>query len=108
MREHASASRPEPSRTSMPRAYAAYAPQPRMKHLVAYFANRYLHHFARDLEEIRGHGFDGVVHCVTEADREWGMGRVAEMFALTREAGLECWADPWGVAGVFGGEAHSA
>jgi hypothetical protein len=79
-----------------------------MRYLVAYFGNRYLHHFARDLEEIREHGFDGVVHCVTEADREWGMSRIAEMFAMTRDAGLECWADPWAVGGVFGGEAHSA
>jgi hypothetical protein len=77
------------------------------RHLVSYFGNRYLHHFERDLEEMRAHGFDAVVHCVTEADREWGMRRIAEMFSMTREAGLSCWADPWGVARVFGGEAHS-
>jgi hypothetical protein len=77
------------------------------RRLVSYFANRYLDHFERDLAEIRAHGFDGIVHCVTEADREWGMSRIAEMFAMSREAGLACWADPWGVAGVFGGEAHS-
>jgi hypothetical protein len=76
-------------------------------HLVSYFGNRYLHHFERDLEEICDHGFDAVVHCVTEADREWGMKRIAEMFAMTRDAGLSCWADPWGLAHVFGGEAHS-
>jgi hypothetical protein len=76
--------------------------------LVSYFGNRYLHHFARDLEEIRDHGFDAIVHCVTEADRQWGMKRIAEMFAMTRDAGLSCWADPWGLAGVFGGEAHSS
>ena len=77
------------------------------RHLVSYFGNRYLHHFERDLDEMRAHGFDAVVHCVTEADREWGMRRIAEMFAMTRDAGLSCWADPWGVARVFGGEAHS-
>ena len=77
------------------------------RHLVSYFGNRYLDHLHRDLAEIRDHGFDGVVHCVTEADHEWGMARVAEMFAMTRDAGLSCWADPWGVARVFGGEAHS-
>ena len=82
--------------------------EPSPRHLVAYFGNRYLDHFERDLEEIRRHGFDGVVHCVSEADREWGMRRIAEMFAATRDAGLSCWADPWGVGGVFGGEAHSA
>jgi hypothetical protein len=80
---------------------------PRPRHLIAYFGNRYVHHFERDLEEIRDHGFDGVVHCVSEADREWGMKRIAELFAMTRDAGLSCWADPWGVARVFGGEAHS-
>jgi hypothetical protein len=77
------------------------------RRLVSYFGNRYLDHFERDLEEIRAHGFDTVVHCVTEADVEWGMSRVAEMFAMTKDAGLACWADPWGVAGVFGGEAHA-
>jgi hypothetical protein len=78
------------------------------RRLVSYFGNRYLDHLERDLEEIRAHGFDTVVHCVTEADFEWGMQRIREMFAMTKEAGLSCWADPWGVAGVFGGEAHSA
>jgi hypothetical protein len=77
------------------------------RRLVSYFGNRYLDHFRRDLDEIREHGFDTVVHCVTEADREWGIKRIGELFELTREAGLSCWADPWGMAGVFGGEAHS-
>lgn len=77
------------------------------RRIVAYSGNRHLDHFRRDVEEIREHGFDTVVHCVTEADRQWGMKRIAEMFDVTREAGLSCWADPWGVAGVFGGEAHS-
>lgn len=77
------------------------------RHGVSYFGNRYLDHFARDLEEMRAHGFDTVVHCVTEQDLEWGMERVAEIFAATRDAGMACWADPWGLARVFGGEAHS-
>ena len=78
-----------------------------MRHLVAYHGNRYVDHFQRDLDEMAGHGFTGVVHCVTEADLEWGMGRVEQLFTLTRGAGMECWADPWGAGGVFGGEAHS-
>lgn len=53
------------------------------------------------------HGFNGIVHCATEADLEWSLGRLEEIFAATRDGGLECWADPWGVGGVFGGEAHS-
>src|SRR4051794_28772992 len=77
------------------------------RHLVAYFGNRYLDHFARDLDEMREHGFSAVVHCVSEQDLEWGMPRIAELFAMTREAGMECWADPWALARVFGGEAHS-
>jgi len=74
---------------------------------VAYHGNRYLDHFARDLDEIREWGFTGIVHCATETDLEWGVGRLADIFGMTAEAGLECWADPWGVGGVFGGEAHS-
>ena len=78
-----------------------------MRHLVAYHGNRYLDHFRRDLDEMADHGFNGVVHCVTEADIAWSRRRVGEMFTTTREAGFECGADPWGVGGVFGGEAHS-
>lgn len=77
------------------------------RHGVSYFGNRYLDHFSRDLEEMRSHGFDTVVHCVTEQDLEWGMERIGELFAATTGAGMSCWADPWGLARVFGGEAHS-
>lgn len=77
------------------------------RHLVSYFGNRYLDHFKRDLEDIVDHGFNGIVHCATEADVEWGAQTLGEIFQATREAGLECWADPWGVGAVFGGEAHS-
>src|SRR5439155_17044624 len=71
-----------------------------VRHLVAYHGNRYLDHFARDLDEIREWGFTGIVHCATETDLEWGVGRLADIFGMTAEAGLECWADPWGVGGV--------
>lgn len=77
------------------------------RQLVSYFGNRYLDHFQRDLEEIVEHGFNCIVHCATEADLEWGLSRLGEIFAATKEAGMECWADPWGLGGVFGGEAHS-
>lgn len=78
-----------------------------MSRIVSYFGNRYLDSFEQHLAEIVDHGFDTVLHCMTHADLEWGAGRMRELFAMTRDAGLQVWADPWGMPG-FGGEAHSS
>lgn len=76
--------------------------------LCAYFDNRYLDVYEQHVREMAEGGFDGVVHTVTEADLQWRMGRMAELFAATHGAGMQVWADPWGLGGVFGGEATSA
>lgn len=74
---------------------------------VSYFGNRTLRHVAADLEDMAASGFDYVVHCSTESDLLWGHETMREIYRISHELGLEVHVDPWGVAGVFGGEALS-
>ncbi len=59
------------------------------------------------MEDIRACGFDYVVHCFTESDLLDGLESMREIVRISHEIGLEVQMDPWGVAGVFGGEAFS-
>jgi hypothetical protein len=74
---------------------------------VSYFGNRTLRHVQADMEDIAAGGFDYVVHCFTESDLFWGLESMRQIVAISHDAGLEVHLDPWGVAGVFGGEALS-
>ena len=74
---------------------------------VAYFGNRYPHHARADLAEIAAMGANTVVHTLAEADGRWNPGTMRTLVAIGRELGLESWVVPWGVGGVFGGEAPS-
>jgi hypothetical protein len=74
---------------------------------VAYFGERTLRHVQADLEDIRASGFDYVVHCFTESDLLDNMENMRQIFRMTHELGMDVHVDPWGVAGVFGGEAFS-
>jgi hypothetical protein len=47
------------------------------------------------------------VHCFTETDLLYYRGSMQEVVEATRQAGLEAWLDPWGVAGIFSGETFS-
>lgn len=73
---------------------------------VSYFGNRFLGHAERDLAEIAD-CCDYVVHAVSEADFYFHKAALAKIMAASRKRGLEVWADPWGLGGVFGGEALS-
>lgn len=68
-------------------------------------ANLYLKEYKLHLKEIKKIGFTTVVLCIPEHYLLFSMNTVGKMIGATREVGLECWADPWGVAGVFDGEA---
>lgn len=72
----------------------------------AYFGNRFPGHAHRDLVVLSG-SCDYVVHTVSETDFNYHKAALAQIFAETRKVGLEVWADPWGLGGVFGGEALS-
>jgi len=75
---------------------------------VSYFANGWLHHFERDLEDILAHHCTYIVHCFSENEMVFARQRTAQFFQMTRDAGLGCWANPWSVMGLFGGEQFSA
>lgn len=75
---------------------------------ISYFANRWFHHFNQDLDDILSHSCTFVVHTFSENDLLFARGTLGKFFRATRDAGLGCWADPWGVMGLFGGEAFSA
>lgn len=73
---------------------------------VSYFGNRYVEHARRDVSRIAG-CCDYIVHTVSETDLMFHKAVLAKLFAASRKVGLEIWADPWGLGGVFGGEALS-
>ncbi len=79
-----------------------------MKLGMSYFGNRIPEHFTqRDLPEIVDTGCTFILHTFSEHDLEYYRGAVAEMITASKQAGLDVYLDPWGVAGVFGGEAYS-
>lgn len=75
---------------------------------VSYFANGWPHHFKNDLEDIFAHHCTYIVHCFGENEMIFARKRTAQFFQMTRDAGLGCWANPWAVMGLFGGEQFSA
>jgi len=75
---------------------------------ISYFANRWSHHFKQDIDDIVSHACTFIVHTFSENDFLYARGTMKKFFYTTREAGLGCWADPWGLMGLFGGEALSA
>ena len=75
---------------------------------ISYFGNRNPRHFVSDLEEILSHHCNFIVHTFSENDLEFYQATMAELVGLSKEAGLECYLDPWGVGRVFGGEAYSS
>ena len=75
---------------------------------VSYFGNRIPRHYREhDLPELVAHGCTYVVHTFSEDDLRFYQGAVGEMVEQTHRAGLGVYLDPWGVGGVFGGEALS-
>lgn len=73
---------------------------------VSYFGNRFQAHAEADLA-VMAESCDYVVHTLSETDLLYHKSALAKIFAATRRRNLEAWADPWGLGGVFGGEALS-
>ena len=73
---------------------------------VSYFGNRYISHAREDFKRIAS-SCDYIVHTVNETDLVYHKAVLAKIFQESRKAGLEVWVDPWGLGGVFGGEASS-
>lgn len=74
---------------------------------IAYFGNRYPDHARVDLAELAALGTTMVVHTFSEADLRWNPATMTELIDIGRLAGLDAWCTPWGLGGIFGGEAAS-
>lgn len=74
---------------------------------VSYFGNRNPRHFLADLEEMKSHHCNFIVHTFSENDQLFYKYSLAELIKLSKAAGLEVYVDPWGVLRIFGGEATS-
>ncbi len=74
---------------------------------ISYFGVRNPLHVAQDLHEMASNGIDFVVHTYSENDMAFYHGTMIEIVELTHRMGMEVYIDPWGVLGVFGGEAFS-
>jgi len=78
-----------------------------MKTGVAYFGSRDPRHVRTDLEDMRKHHCNMVIHTFSEEDYNFYALVMKEIVSISHELGFEVYIDPWGVGGVFGGEAFS-
>lgn len=78
-----------------------------MRYGVSYFGVRDPRHAARDLDEIAEAGFLEITHTFSEHDLRHHVEDVGRLVEGSRARGLTVALDPWGVGGLFGGEAYS-
>lgn len=78
-----------------------------MKTGVAYHDVRSLDCARINLLDIFEHNCDFVVHTFSEADLAFYTRTMKEIVQASKYLGLEVYIDPWGVGGIFGGEAFS-
>jgi hypothetical protein len=74
---------------------------------VSYFGVRNPEHMQRDLDDMVRLGFDYVILTFSENDHRFYQGSLAACVEQAHARGLTVWVDPWGVGGVFAGEAFS-
>lgn len=83
------------------------------RQIVSYFDHEFIKptpaKLEADVAEMQAAGFTDVVLCVTESDLREKRRRkyIAEATATLHNVGMDVWADPWAVGGVFGGEGVS-
>lgn len=74
---------------------------------VAYFGVRNPEHVERDLKRMVEAGCNTVLHTFSENDLRYYRETMREIVKSSKELELEVYIDPWGVGGVFGGEAFT-
>lgn len=74
---------------------------------VSYFGVRNPEHFQRDLDAIASLGFTYIIFTFSEEDHRFYQGSLTDCIRRTHQQGLKAYVDPWGVCGVFGGEAFT-
>lgn len=73
----------------------------------SYFGSRILRHVAADMDDLASRGYTGVLHTYSENDLAYYRDQMIRIVAASHDAGLEVQVGPWGLGGVFGGEAES-
>ena len=74
---------------------------------VSYYGTRALNHVESDLDEMKKNNVTYVVHTFSENDYMFYRETMKDIAELTKKKGLEAQFDPWGLVGIFGGEAFS-
>ena len=74
---------------------------------VSYFGVRNPQHVQRDLDDMVRLGFNYVVFTFSEHDHRFYRDTMAECVQLAHQRSLNAYIDPWGVCGIFGGEAFT-
>lgn len=83
------------------------------RQIVSYFDQEFMdltpEKATEDINEIVAAGYTTVVLCITERDlaSPERLRRLCDLVTEMKERGLEVWADPWNLCGMFGGEAIS-
>lgn len=73
---------------------------------VAYHGNRMLRQVQNDMLDIINHNMNLVVHMFTHNDMERHKSVMRDIISATKELGLECWIDNWGLGGPPGDISH--
>jgi hypothetical protein len=77
------------------------------KFMCSYFGNYYSDAYAKHLDEMFKGGFNTVVHCMPEEGVKFNRKALHNMTVMAYKQGMAVYADPWGVAGAFDGEAFN-
>lgn len=78
-----------------------------MRSGVSYFGSRILRHVRADMADIKCRGFDAVLHTFTENDLRHYPQQMSAIVEVSHALGLHVVVAPWGLGGMFGGEAES-
>jgi N-acetylmuramic acid 6-phosphate etherase len=73
----------------------------------SYFGVRIPRHVRADMADLAARGYTGVLHTFSENDFAYYRDTMAEIVAISHDAGLIVLASPWGLGRTFGGEAES-
>lgn len=73
----------------------------------SYFGVRIPRHVRADMADLAARGYTGVLHTFSENDFAYYRDTMAEIVAISHDAGLSVQASPWGLGRTFGGEAES-
>lgn len=78
-----------------------------MKTGVSYFGNRHVNRVVEDLNDMKAHHCNAVLHTLSEEDVEFYLDTMKEIVRVSHARGFEVYNNPWGYGGTFGGESYS-